>query len=158
MSPVRPSSWLESISTKHSRRATGCKSAHAATSSHSTRSTPPSKRTSNNGSNGSATFDSFLPLCGHVHGLLTRNAGTLVHAADGKLAVLAMIVDRLVASILRDESRTSETVTREGTLRGSRYLSGAPRSTHTTVTLGRLGGRRMTSTQAWATTTQVASS
>lgn len=60
-----------------------------------------------------ATFDSFLPLCGHAHGLLTRNAGTLVHAADGKLAVLAMIVDRLVASILRDESRTSETVTRE---------------------------------------------
>lgn len=60
-----------------------------------------------------ATFDNFLPLCGHSYGLLTRNAGTLLHAADGQLAVLAMIVDRLVASILRDESRTSEAVTRE---------------------------------------------
>ncbi|MEJ1089763.1 TniB family NTP-binding protein [Microbacterium sp. Mu-80] len=60
-----------------------------------------------------ATFDNFLPLCGHSYGLLTRNAGTLLHAANGQLAVLAMIVDRLVASILRDESRTSEIVTRE---------------------------------------------
>ncbi|MFJ4998478.1 TniB family NTP-binding protein [Microbacterium sp. NPDC088619] len=60
-----------------------------------------------------ATFDNFLPLCGHSYGLLTRNAGTLLHAADGQLAVLAMIVDRLVSSILRDESRTSEAVTRE---------------------------------------------
>lgn len=60
-----------------------------------------------------ATFDNFLPLCGHSYGLLTRNAGTLLHAANGQLAILAMIVDRLVASILRDESRTSEIVTRE---------------------------------------------
>ncbi|GMM96790.1 TniB family NTP-binding protein [Microbacterium luteum] len=60
-----------------------------------------------------AVFDRNLPLCGHVPGLLTRNAEVLHKAADGQLAVLAMIVERLVAAILNDTARRNERVTRQ---------------------------------------------
>lgn len=58
-----------------------------------------------------AVFDRNLPLCGHVPGLLTRNAAVLHKAAGGQLSVLAMIVERLVAAILDDTSRRDERVT-----------------------------------------------
>nr|MBS1901304.1 TniB family NTP-binding protein [Actinomycetota bacterium] len=60
-----------------------------------------------------AIFDRNLPLCQHVPGTLTRNAPALHAAADGRLSVLAMIVERLVAAILDDAARTHELVTRE---------------------------------------------
>lgn len=60
-----------------------------------------------------AIFDRNLPLCEHNPGTLTRNAAALHAAANGRLSVLAMIVERLVASILDDPERTSEKVTRE---------------------------------------------
>lgn len=60
-----------------------------------------------------AIFDRNLPLCEHSPGTLTRNAAALHAAADGRLSVLAMIIERLVASILDDPERTSEKVTRE---------------------------------------------
>lgn len=59
------------------------------------------------------TFDRNLPLCEHKPGTLTRNAPALRKAADGRLAVLALIVERLVASILDDQHRRDELVTRE---------------------------------------------
>lgn len=58
------------------------------------------------------TFDRNLPLCEHAPGTLTRNARALQKAADGRLAVLALIVERLVASILDDHHRRDEQVTR----------------------------------------------
>jgi len=60
-----------------------------------------------------AIFDRNLPLCEHVPGTLTRNSPALHAAANGRLAVLAMIVERLVASILDDPDRNDELVTRE---------------------------------------------
>lgn len=60
-----------------------------------------------------AIFDRNLPLCGHTPGTLTRNSPALHAAANGRLAVLAMIVERLVASILDDPYRDDELVTRE---------------------------------------------
>ena len=60
-----------------------------------------------------AIFDRNLPLCEHIPGTLTRNAPALHAAADGRLSVLAMIIERLMASILDDPDRTSEKVTRE---------------------------------------------
>jgi Rad3-related DNA helicase len=60
-----------------------------------------------------AIFDRNLPLCGHTPGFLTRNAAVLHRAADGQLAVLAMIVERLVATILDDPARGDEHVTRQ---------------------------------------------
>ncbi|WP_282836808.1 TniB family NTP-binding protein [Microbacterium flavum] len=60
-----------------------------------------------------ATFDRNLPLCGHAPGTLTRNDDALRKAAGGQLSVLAMIMERLVASILDDAARTDERVTRE---------------------------------------------
>lgn len=60
-----------------------------------------------------ATFDRNLPLCGHTPGMLTRNAAALHQAADGQLAVLALIVERLVAAILGDPGRGDERVTRQ---------------------------------------------
>ncbi|MDQ4215054.1 TniB family NTP-binding protein [Microbacterium sp. ASV81] len=60
-----------------------------------------------------AIFDRNLPLCDHVPGTLTRNARVLHKAANGRLAVLAMIVERLVASIVDDPHRQDEQVTRE---------------------------------------------
>lgn len=60
-----------------------------------------------------AIFDRNLPLCGHAPGALTRNATALHKAAGGQLAVLAMIVERLVAAILDDPARRDELVTRE---------------------------------------------
>lgn len=60
-----------------------------------------------------AIFDRNLPLCEHVPGTLTRNSPALHAAADGRLSVLAMIVERLVASILDDPARKHELVTRE---------------------------------------------
>jgi hypothetical protein len=60
-----------------------------------------------------AVFDRNLPLCGHAPGLLTRNAAVLHKAADGQLSVLAMIVERLVATILDECGRTNERVTRQ---------------------------------------------
>lgn len=58
-------------------------------------------------------FDRNLPLCEHDPGTLTRNAGALQEAADGRLAVLALIVERLVAGILDDPDRHDELVTRQ---------------------------------------------
>nr|WP_275445016.1 TniB family NTP-binding protein [Microbacterium aurum] len=60
-----------------------------------------------------AIFDRNLPLCGHSPGTLTRNDNALRNAAGGQLSVLAMIMERLVASILDDAARTDEMVTRE---------------------------------------------
>ncbi|WP_136055026.1 TniB family NTP-binding protein [Microbacterium sp. K24] len=60
-----------------------------------------------------ATFDRNLPLCDHVRGTLTSNARALHAAADGRLAVLALIVERVVASILDDPTRSDELITRE---------------------------------------------
>lgn len=60
-----------------------------------------------------AIFDRNLPLCEHSPGTLTINAAALHAAADGRLSVLAMIIERLMASILDDPERTSEKVTRE---------------------------------------------
>lgn len=60
-----------------------------------------------------AIFDRNLPLCEHIPGTLTRNAPALHAAADGRLSVLAMMIERLMASILDDPERTSEKVTRE---------------------------------------------
>lgn len=60
-----------------------------------------------------AIFDRNLPLCGHTPGTLTRNAAALHKAAGGQLAVLAMIVERLVAVILDDPARSDEHVTRQ---------------------------------------------
>lgn len=60
-----------------------------------------------------AVFDRNLPLCGHSPGLLTRNAAVLHRAADGQLSVLAMIIERLVATILDERGRTNESVTRQ---------------------------------------------
>lgn len=59
-----------------------------------------------------ATFDRHLPLCGHMPGTLTRNAAALHRAADGRLSVLALIVERLLTSILDDDERRGEAVTR----------------------------------------------
>lgn len=59
-----------------------------------------------------AIFDRHLPLCGHTPGTLTRNAPALHAAADGRLSVLAMIVERLQARILDDPDRSDEQVTR----------------------------------------------
>lgn len=73
-----------------------------------------------------AIFDRNLPLCEHSPGTLTRNAHALHAAADGRLSVLAMIVERLVASILDDPDRTNERVTRErlfGVLDGLRQTT-----------------------------------
>ncbi|MFF1540105.1 TniB family NTP-binding protein [Microbacterium sp. NPDC058269] len=60
-----------------------------------------------------AIFDRNLPLCEHRPGMLTRNSTVLHAAANGRLSVLAMIVERLFASILDDSDRTNEAVTRE---------------------------------------------
>lgn len=60
-----------------------------------------------------AIFDRNLPLCEHGRGMLTRNSAALHAAADGRLSVLAMIIERLVASILDEPERTDERVTRE---------------------------------------------
>lgn len=60
-----------------------------------------------------AIFDRNLPLCDHVPGALTRNAAALHKAAGGQLAVLAMIIERLVAVILDDPARSDEHVTRQ---------------------------------------------
>lgn len=60
-----------------------------------------------------ATFDRNLPLCGHTPGMLTRNALSLHRATRGRLAVLALVVERLVASILDDDSRQHEEVTKQ---------------------------------------------
>ena len=60
-----------------------------------------------------AIFDRNLPLCEHIPGTLTRNSPALHAAANGRLAVLAMIVERLVASILDDSTRDDERVTCE---------------------------------------------
>ncbi|WP_438354635.1 TniB family NTP-binding protein [Microbacterium sp. CJ88] len=60
-----------------------------------------------------AIFDRNLPLCDHVPGTLTLNARALHAAAHGRLALLAMTVERLVASILDDPDRPNEQVTRE---------------------------------------------
>jgi len=59
------------------------------------------------------TFDRNLPLCEHIPGALTRNANALRKAADGRLAVLALIVERLVSAMLDDNHRQDEQVTRE---------------------------------------------
>lgn len=60
-----------------------------------------------------AIFDRNLPLCDHVPGALTLNAKALHAATHGRLALLAMTVERLVASILDDSDRLNEQVTRE---------------------------------------------
>ncbi|OSP08809.1 TniB family NTP-binding protein [Microbacterium sp. LEMMJ01] len=60
-----------------------------------------------------ATFDRNLPLCGHRPGLLTLNAALLHRAARGQLAVLALIVERLVTTILLDDERYDEDVTKQ---------------------------------------------
>lgn len=60
-----------------------------------------------------AIFDRNLPLCEHSPGTLTRNSRTLHQAANGRLAVLAMIIERLVASIIDDPRRSDERVTRQ---------------------------------------------
>ena len=61
-----------------------------------------------------ATFDRNLPLCDHAPGMLTRNAVILHKAADdGRLAALALIVERLVESILYDPARRDEQITKE---------------------------------------------
>lgn len=60
-----------------------------------------------------AIFDRNLPLCDHTPGLLTRNALTLHKAAGGQLAVLAMMIERLVAGILTDAVRNDELVSRQ---------------------------------------------
>lgn len=60
-----------------------------------------------------AIFDRNLPLCGHHPGTLTRNAAVLHKAADGRLSVLAMIIERLVAAILDDPTRRDEQITRQ---------------------------------------------
>lgn len=60
-----------------------------------------------------AIFDRNLPLCEHFPGMLTRNSSVLRAAADGRLAVLAMIIERLVSSILDDPTRGDERVTSE---------------------------------------------
>lgn len=59
------------------------------------------------------SFDRNLPLCEHTPGTLTRNARALFKVADGRLAILALIVERLIASILDDTKRSDERVTRE---------------------------------------------
>ncbi|HAS33268.1 MAG TPA: hypothetical protein DCS84_13350, partial [Microbacterium sp.] len=46
-------------------------------------------------------------------GMLTRNALSLHKATRGRLAVLAMVVERLVASILDDDFRQHEDVTKQ---------------------------------------------
>ena len=60
-----------------------------------------------------ATFDRNLPLCDHTPGVLTRNSLALHKATRGRLAVLAMVVERLVASILDDPCRQHERVTKQ---------------------------------------------
>nr|WP_246298320.1 TniB family NTP-binding protein [Leifsonia soli] len=60
-----------------------------------------------------ATFDRNLPLCEHRPGTLTRNHLALHAAASGRLAILAMIVERLISSILGEPARVDEEVTRE---------------------------------------------
>lgn len=59
-----------------------------------------------------AIFDRHLPLCGHTPGTLTRNSSALHAAADGRLSVLAMIVERLQTRILDDPDRSEEQLTR----------------------------------------------
>ncbi|MDO8382328.1 MAG: TniB family NTP-binding protein [Microbacterium sp.] len=60
-----------------------------------------------------ATFDRNLPLCDHAPGMLTRNSLALHKATRGRLAILAMVVERLVASILDDPYRQNERVTKQ---------------------------------------------
>lgn len=59
-----------------------------------------------------AIFDRHLPLCGHVPGMLTRNSSALHAAADGRLSVLALIIERLHTRILDDPDRFDEQLTR----------------------------------------------
>lgn len=59
-----------------------------------------------------AIFDRHLPLCGHVPGTLTRNSSVLHAAADGRLSILALIIERLQTRILDDPTRSDEVVTR----------------------------------------------
>ncbi|WP_282858954.1 TniB family NTP-binding protein [Pseudoclavibacter helvolus] len=58
-----------------------------------------------------AIFDRNLPLCDHDPGMLTHNAPALQRAAGGHLARLALIIERLLASILDDPTRRDEKVT-----------------------------------------------
>lgn len=60
-----------------------------------------------------AIFDRNLPLCDHVPGTLTLNAQALHSATHGRLALLAMTIERLVASILDDPNRLDEQVSRD---------------------------------------------
>lgn len=59
-----------------------------------------------------AIFDRHLPLCEHTPGTLTRNSSALHAAADGRLSVLALIIERLQSKILDDPDRSDEKVTR----------------------------------------------
>lgn len=58
-----------------------------------------------------AIFDRNLPLCDHQPGVLTRNAVQLGKVARGRLAVLALIIERLLTLILDDPDRCDEQVT-----------------------------------------------
>ncbi|MEW2011001.1 TniB family NTP-binding protein [Microbacterium sp. NPDC078814] len=57
-------------------------------------------------------FDRNLPLIEHTKGVLYKNAISLHKASGGQLAVLALIVERLVTSILDDAGRTGEQIDR----------------------------------------------
>ncbi len=59
-----------------------------------------------------AIFDRHLPLCEHTPGTLARNSSALHAAADGRLSVLALIMERLQSKILDDPDRSDEKVTR----------------------------------------------
>lgn len=90
-----------------------------------------------------ASFDRNLPLCGHRPGLLTRNEQVLHRVTGGQLALLALVVERLIADIIEDPDRRDETVTCQrlfAVLENLRRTLPVPSDRKSTIKLGDLVG------------------